>query len=49
MDTQVTDGVTFDFKGTGIRCLVYGTIDYQINSFLVHNLAKGSWFVRIIV
>ena len=44
-DTQATDVVTFDFKGTGVRCVVCGTIDYQIN-FLVHNVAK---FVMIIV
>ena len=44
-----TDVVTFDFKGTGVRCLVCGTFGYQINFFLVHNFAKCSRFVMIIV
>ena len=35
-DTQATDVVTFDFKGTGVRCDVSGTIDYHMNFFLVH-------------
>ena len=39
LETQATD-VTFDFKGTGVRCVVCGTIDYQMNFFLVHNVAK---------
>ena len=29
--TQATDVVTFDFKGTGVRCVVFGTFDYQIH------------------
>ena len=29
-ETQATDLVTFDFKGTGVRCVVCGTIDYQM-------------------
>ena len=39
--TQATDVVTFDFKGTGVRCIVCGpgTIDYQTNFDLVHNVA----------
>ena len=41
-DTQATDVVTFDFKGTGVRCVVCGTIDYQMNFFLVHNVSKCS-------
>ena len=45
MDTQATDVVTFDFKGTGIRCVVCGTIDYQMNFFLVHNVSKCSRFL----
>ena len=32
-DTQVTDVVTFDFKGTGVRCIVCGTIGYKRISF----------------
>ena len=43
-DTQATDVVTFDFKGTGVRCVVCGTIDYQMNFFLVHNVSKYSRF-----
>ena len=35
-DTQATDVVTFDFKGTGVRCIVCGTIDYQMNFVLGH-------------
>ena len=48
-DTQATDVVTFDFKGTGVRCVVCGTIDYQMNFFLVHNVSKCSRFLMIIV
>ena len=48
-DTQVTDVVTFDFKDTGARCVVCGTIAYQMNFFLVHDVATCSWFVMTIV
>ena len=48
-DTQATDVVTFDFKGTGVRCVVCGTIDYQMNFCLVHNVSKYSRFLMIIV
>ena len=48
-DTQATDVVTFAFKDTGIRCVVCGTIEYQMNFSSVHNVAKGSRFVMIIV
>ena len=48
-DTQATDVVTFDFKGTGVRCVVCGTLDYQMNFFLVHNVSKCSMFLMIIV
>ena len=41
-DTQATDVVTLDSKGTGVCCVVCGTIDYQMNSILVHNVAKCS-------
>ena len=39
MDKQFTDVVTFDFKGTGVRCFVCGTIVYQINFCLVQHVA----------
>ena len=39
-DTQATDVVTFDFKGTGVCCVICGTIDYEMNFFWVHNFAK---------
>ena len=35
---QATDVVTLD----GVCCVVCGTIDYQMNSILVHNVAKCS-------
>ena len=31
MDTQAIDVVTFDFKGTFVRCFVSGSTDYQMN------------------
>ena len=31
MDTQALDSVTFDFKGTRVRCFVSGSTDYQMN------------------
>ena len=43
-DTQTTDVVTFDFKGTGVRCFVCSTIDYQMNFFLVHTLLSVEGF-----
>ena len=30
MDTQVIDVVTFDFKGTRVRCFVSSYTDYQM-------------------
>ena len=39
-DTHAPDVVTFDFKGTDVRCAVCGTIDHQMNFFLVRNVAK---------
>ena len=30
-DTQANDVVTFDFKGTHVRCFVSGSTDHQIN------------------
>ena len=34
MDMQAIDDVTFDFKGTRVRCFVSGSTDYQ-KKFLV--------------
>ena len=48
-DTQASDVVTFYFKGTCVRCVVYGTFEYQINFFLLHNVAKCSRTVKIII
>ena len=31
MDTQAIDVVTFDFKGTCVRCFVSGSTDCQMN------------------
>ena len=31
MVTQAVDVVTFDFKGTLVRCFVSGSTDYQMN------------------
>ena len=47
-DTQATDVVTFDFESTGVRCVVCGTSDYEMNFFLMHTVAKCSWFVMIV-
>ena len=30
MDTQTTDVMTFDFKGTRVRSFVSGSTDYQM-------------------
>ena len=40
MDTQAIDVVTFDFKGTRVRCFVSGFIDYQMNLFELQNVSK---------
>ena len=48
-DTQATDGVTFAFEGTGVRCVVCGTIGCDISFYLVHNVAKCLRFVMIVV
>ena len=40
-DTQATDVMTFDFKGTGVRFVVCGTYDYQMNFFSVKNADQG--------
>ena len=31
--TQAINVVTFDFKGTRVRCFVSGSIDYQMNVY----------------
>ena len=31
MDTQAIDVLTFDFKGTRVRCVVSGSTDYQMD------------------
>ena len=33
-DMQAIDVVTFDFKGTCVRCFVSGSTDYQMNLFV---------------
>ena len=48
-DTQATDVVTFDFEGSGFRCVVCGTIDYEMIFAYMHNVAKCSRFEMIIV
>ena len=30
-DTQAIEVVTFDFKGTSVRCFISGSTDYQMN------------------
>ena len=39
-NTQATIVLTFDVKGTGVRCVVCGTIEYRINFFFVQNVAN---------
>ena len=40
IDTQAIDVVTFDFKGTCVRCFVSGSTDYQMNLSLLQNVSK---------
>ena len=40
MDTQAINVVTFDFKGTRVRCLVSGSTDCQMNFSEVKNVSK---------
>ena len=40
MDTQANDVVTFDFRGTCVRCFVSGSADYQMNFFYMQNVSK---------
>ena len=46
MDTQANDVVTFDFKGTHVRCFVRGYTDYQMDFSLVQIISKWSKIVR---
>ena len=39
-DTQAIDVVTFDFKGTRVRCFVSGSTDYQMNLSELQNNSK---------
>ena len=39
-DTQAIDVVTFDFKGTRVRCFVSRSADYQMNVSYVQNVSK---------
>ena len=38
-DTQAIDVVTFDSKGTCVRCFVSGSTDYQMNLSLLQNVS----------
>ena len=40
MDKQAFDAVTFDFKGSRVRCFVSGSTDYQKNDPKVKNVFK---------
>ena len=39
-DTQAIDVVTFDFKGTRVRCFVSGSTGYQMNLSELQNVSK---------
>ena len=39
-ETQGIDVVTFDFKGTRVRCFVSGSTDYQMNYSKVQIIFK---------
>ena len=39
-DTQAIDVVTFDLKGTRVRCFVSGSTDYQMNLSYLQNVSK---------
>ena len=40
MGTHAIDVVTFDFKGTRVRCFVSGSTDYQMNFSYAKNVSK---------
>ena len=45
--TQAIDVVTFDFKGTRVRCFVSGSTDYQMNVFRCKTfLNDQSWLCK---
>ena len=44
-DTQAIDVVTFDFKGTHVRCFVSGSTGYQMNLYWLQNVSKWSQLV----
>ena len=39
-DTQAIDVVTFDLKGTRVRCFVSGSTDYQMDYFYEQIVSK---------
>ena len=39
-NTHTIDFVAFDFKGTFVRHVVFGSADHRMNFFLVYNVAK---------
>ena len=39
-ETQAIDVVTFDFKGSCVRCFVSGSTDYQMNLSFLKNVSK---------
>ena len=45
-DTQAIDVVTFDFKGTRVRCFFSGSTDNQMDYAKVQIISKRSKFVR---
>ena len=38
--TEAIDAVTFDFKGTRVRCFVSGSTGYQMSFSSVQNVSK---------
>ena len=45
-DIQAVDVVTFDFKGTRVRCFVSGYTYYKMDYSKVQIISKWSKFVR---
>ena len=39
-DTEAIDAVTFDFKGTRVRCFVSGSTGYQMDFSSMQNISK---------
>ena len=44
--TEAIDAVTFDFKGTRVRCFVSGSTGYQMSFSSVQNVSK--WLQLVI-